>query len=43
MGNLGTFLLNQIFGNQPAVAIVNPFFGTFLALLPNFQNPKNDI
>jgi len=28
MLNLGPFLLNQIFGNQPAVAVGNPLFGT---------------
>ena len=28
MLNFGPFLLNQIFGNQPAVAVGNPLFGT---------------
>jgi len=28
MLNFGPFLLDQMFGYQPAVAIVNPLFGT---------------
>ena len=40
MLNFGPFLLNQIFGNQPAEAIVNPFFGTSRSTFPEFSKSE---